>query len=74
MVIVVWSKTAKPDYTPLQKMAVNIMLTIVCAQFLLGVFTILLAVPIALGVLHQVGAFALFTSALFFMHSLSSSN
>jgi cytochrome c oxidase assembly protein subunit 15 len=74
MVILVWAKTAKQEFSQLQKQAGNIMLAVVCTQFLLGVFTILFAVPITLGVLHQIGAFALFASVLFFMHSLSSRN
>ncbi|MBA3705286.1 MAG: COX15/CtaA family protein, partial [Bacteroidetes bacterium] len=56
--------------TPLQRKASNIVLAVVGVQFLLGVLTILYAVPVTMGVLHQTGAFLLFASALFFIHSL----
>lgn len=40
------------------------LLALVCAQFVLGVSTLLLAVPIALGTLHQFGAAIVFLAAL----------
>lgn len=70
MVVYVWMYSSNDTITPLQRKAANTMLTIVVIQFLLGVFTVLYAVPVSLGVIHQTGAFALFTSTLFFMHSL----
>jgi len=74
MVILAWAKTAKPEFSQQQKTAANIMLIIVCVQFLLGLLTLLYVVPITLGILHQAGAFALFASSLFFLHSLGSRN
>jgi cytochrome c oxidase assembly protein subunit 15 len=40
-------------------------------QFLLGVLTLLLAVPVWLGVLHQVGAFILLSFMIFTLHRFS---
>ena len=40
-------------------------------QFLLGVLTILLQVPVWLGVAHQVGAFFLLTAMTFTLHRFS---
>jgi len=70
MVMLVWETACKMQLTSSQRKAANIMLGVVCTQFLLGIFTLLYAVPITMGVLHQTGAFVLFASALFFMHSL----
>lgn len=42
-----------------QKNSLKAILLVVSIQFVLGVFTLLYAVPITLGVLHQVGAFLL---------------
>lgn len=41
------------------RQAINILLATLLVQFALGVFTLLYAVPISLGVLHQLGAFIL---------------
>lgn len=39
-------------------------------QFLLGIFTLLFSVPLALGVFHQMGAFFLFSAVLFMLHRI----
>ena len=70
----VWYAASKLRLNALQQKAVNAMLLIVGVQFLLGVFTLLYAVPVWLGVLHQIGAFFLFSAALFFIHSTQRSN
>src|ERR1035437_2637220 len=70
IVLFVWKKTRKIELTSLQRKASNFMLGVVFAQFLLGIITLLFAVPVTMGVLHQTGAFVLFASSLFFMHSL----
>ncbi|MGQ0828529.1 MAG: COX15/CtaA family protein [Bacteroidota bacterium] len=69
-VLFVWEHARTIQLTPLQRKASNVMLATVAIQFILGVITILYAVPVAMGVLHQTGAFFLFASALFFIHSL----
>ena len=70
-VVYVWEYAQRLTLNKSQRIASNFMLIIVSLQFLLGVFTIVYSVPVVLGVLHQTGAFVLFTSALIFMHSLS---
>ena len=70
IVLFTWETARKMALTVHQRKANNFMLGVVCAQFLLGIITILYAVPVTMGVLHQTGAFFLFASSLFFMHSL----
>ncbi len=70
IVLFTWETIRKMELTKLQRRASNFMLGVVFVQFLLGIITILYAVPVTMGVLHQTGAFFLFASSLFFMHSL----
>ena len=51
-----------------QKNGVNLLAGMLVVQFTLGVLTVMNAVPLLLGALHQMGAFFLFTTALFFHH------
>ncbi len=69
-IVFLWDKTRQMTLTLLQRKASNFMLGVVAVQFLLGIITLIYAVPITMGVLHQTGAFVLFASILFFMHSL----
>ena len=70
IVLYTWETARKMNMLSTQRKASNFMLGVVCAQFILGIITILYAVPVTMGVLHQTGAFFLFASSLFFMHSL----
>ncbi|CAN5425168.1 COX15/CtaA family protein [soil metagenome] len=70
LVVIVWIQTKKMIPTDLQRKAGNFMMAVLFVQFFLGIITLLYAVPVTLGVLHQTGAFFLFASSLFFMHSL----
>lgn len=54
-----------------QKNSSRLMLYAVVLQFLLGVFTLLYAVPIWLGVIHQVGAFLLLTTIVNALHAFT---
>jgi cytochrome c oxidase assembly protein subunit 15 len=65
----IWFKTRKMELTSIQKQGVNILLIAVLLQFVLGVFTLLLAVPVWLGVAHQLGAFLLLTAIVFVMNA-----
>jgi heme a synthase len=69
-VVYVWLQTQKMILSSIQQKAATILITVVSAQFCLGILTILYAVPITLGILHQTGAFVLFGSALFFIHTI----
>lgn len=59
----------KYELTIRQKIATKTMLYAVGVQFLLGVFTLLYAVPVWLGVVHQVGAFLLLASVVYVLHA-----
>ena len=71
----------KPDFfffkgkkiveTKYQKLALNSLMGLVFLQFILGVLTLLLQVPVWLGVAHQVGAFFLLTAMTFTLHRIS---
>ncbi len=67
----IWYRSRKMDLTVLQKRGVNSLLVLVFLQFLLGVFTLILAVPVWLGVTHQVGAFFLLTAMTYTLHRFS---
>jgi len=54
-----------------QRIAVHIVIGAVVVQFLLGVYTLLFAVPVVLGVLHQAGAFALLSAFIYLIHTLT---
>lgn len=66
--ILIWYRTKNKKITLPQKRGVRLILIIVSLQFVLGVLTLLLAVPIWLGVAHQIGAFFLLAAMTFTMH------
>jgi len=68
MILAIWYKTRKISMSPLQGRGINMMVLLVFAQFILGVFTLIYAVPIWLGVLHQVFAFFLLSAMTFVLH------
>lgn len=57
--------------TPQQKKGLNALVVIVFIQFALGVFTLLLRVPLWLGLAHQVVAFFLLTAMTYTLHRFS---
>jgi cytochrome c oxidase assembly protein subunit 15 len=63
-------KNVKWNLSIMQCNALNIGLTAVVMQLLLGVFTLVYNVPIWLGVLHQAWAFVLLGAAVFLVHRL----
>jgi cytochrome c oxidase assembly protein subunit 15 len=65
-----WLHSRKVNLRHDQRLGANLMFIIVNVQFLLGVLTLLNAVPIWLGVLHQAGAVALLTASLYFIYQL----
>jgi cytochrome c oxidase assembly protein subunit 15 len=70
-IFIIWRNSKKIELTNLQTKAINYLLLMVGIQFLLGVFTILLQVPVWLGVAHQVGAFFLLSIMIFTLHRFS---
>ncbi|WNH12889.1 COX15/CtaA family protein [Thalassobellus suaedae] len=67
----IWKKSKTIEITKLQSKAIKSLLIILGVQFILGVFTILLHVPVWLGVAHQVGAFFLLSAMTFTLHRFS---
>ena len=67
-ILAIYFKSKKITLIAFQKKSINVLLMIVGIQFLLGVFTILLQVPVWLGVAHQVGAFFLLSAMTFTLH------
>ena len=59
IVVLLLLRGTKYSLNNIQSKSLMILIVIVFVQFLLGIFTLLLAVPIWLGVAHQVGAFLL---------------
>ncbi len=68
---IIWWKSRKLIRTTLQQKSINMLLLLVLLQFVLGVFTLLLRVPVVLGVLHQVVAFFLLAAMTFTLHRFS---
>ena len=68
MVFLIWKKSKKLTLTLHQKRGVHLLIALVGVQFLLGVFTIILQVPVWLGVAHQIGAFFLLSAMTFTLH------
>lgn len=73
-IIYFWFSARKKLHSLNQKAAINYLMAAVVVQFWLGVFTLIYNVPVVLGVLHQAGAFFLFASTIYFIHSVSSTS
>ncbi|TWO32678.1 heme A synthase [Seonamhaeicola sediminis] len=70
-VFLIWKKSKSLTLTTYQSKGIKTLNIFVLLQFLLGVFTILLQVPVWLGVAHQVGAFFLLSAMTFTLHRFS---
>lgn len=64
----IWHRSKQLKLTVLQQRAINFLWVMVFIQFLLGIFTLILAVPLWLGVAHQVGAFFLLAAMTYTLH------
>jgi len=69
--IAIWYRTRNKKLTLAQKYGLRSIVTIVFIQFVLGVLTLIYAVPIWLGVVHQIGAFFLLAAMTFTLHRFS---
>ena len=67
----IWFKARKNKTTMLQQKGINLLLILVGVQFVLGVLTLVLFVPVWLGVLHQVTVFFLLATMTFTLHRYS---
>ncbi|MFB9058128.1 COX15/CtaA family protein [Mariniflexile ostreae] len=70
-IFLIWRKSKAYVLTKNQQSGVYALVVLVLAQFVLGVFTILLQVPLWLGVAHQIGAFFLLSAMTFTLHRFS---
>jgi len=71
LIIMIWYRIKKSNPTKLQLKGGNILLALLAVQFLLGIFTLVLHVPVWLGVTHQIGAFFLLSAITFTLHRFS---
>lgn len=71
IILFIWYETRKVQRTLPQRNGITILLLLVLVQFALGVFTLILQVPVILGVLHQVTAFFLLAAMTFVLHRFS---
>lgn len=69
-ILVLWLRARKEGYPATTINQVRGMFVLVNLQFGLGILTLLLAVPVWLGVLHQLGAVLLLLSSLYHIHGL----
>lgn len=71
--VIIWLKGKKIGLSAIQKKASNLILITIAIQFLSGLFTLLYAVPVSLGVLHQFGAILTLLAVFFFLFTISKS-
>jgi cytochrome c oxidase assembly protein subunit 15 len=69
-VLVVWWRGRRRHLSPVTRTALNRVAALVVLQVGLGIATLLLMVPVSLGVAHQGGAVLLVTAGLLLMHSV----
>jgi cytochrome c oxidase assembly protein subunit 15 len=70
LVVIYWSKVRKSDLPQRARAAVNALLHTAVLQVVLGIATLLMAVPVILGATHQAVAMLLFSVALYLVHAL----
>jgi len=70
LVVIYWFKVRRHDLPQRARPAVNALLHTAVLQVLLGITTLLTAVPVILGAAHQAVAMLLFTVALYLVHAL----
>ena len=71
LILFLYFKSRKFASTAQQKMGTNVLVAFVFVQFLLGVFTLLLQVPLWLGLVHQIMAFFLLSAMVYTLHRFS---
>ena len=69
LVLLILFKSSKFKMNNIQSKSLIALLSVVFIQFLLGIFTLLYAVPVWLGVVHQVGAFFLLGAIVYSLSS-----
>ncbi|WP_025667249.1 COX15/CtaA family protein [Aquimarina megaterium] len=71
LIAFIWYRSKRIKKNNIQSNSLNILVIIVCIQFLLGIFTLIFRVPIVLGILHQIVAFFLLGAMTFSLHRFS---
>ncbi len=71
LIALIWVRTRKIQRTPLQEKGLQSLVVLVFLQFVLGVLTLIYAVPLWLGIAHQIGAFFLLAAMTFTLHRFS---
>lgn len=71
LIVFLYIKSKKQTLSKAQNNGIGILLVMVFAQFILGVFTLIYGVPVWLGLIHQVSAFLLLSAMTFTLHRLS---
>jgi cytochrome c oxidase assembly protein subunit 15 len=69
-----WFYSGKKPLPATARIGIHLLLLAAIAQVALGISTLLLHVPVALGVTHQAGALTLLTVSLFVIHQLRNIN
>lgn len=72
LIIYIWYAAKRLNTSVAQRRGIIALVILVVIQFLLGVFTLLYAVPISLGVLHQLGAFVLLAANVYCLNRFCS--
>lgn len=70
-VALLWKRSSKLNLTKQQSLGVTLLIYGVTIQFMLGIFTLLYQVPVALGALHQTGAFFLFATCIYLLFHIN---
>lgn len=70
LVVWLWIKTMRADVDRSLKFKASLLLCLIALQYLLGIFTLILHVPLELGVLHQAGAIIAWMAWLIYYHEL----
>jgi len=71
LILYLYFRSKKFVLTLQQRNGLNILVGLVFVQFLLGVFTLLYSVPLALGLIHQITAFFLLSAMTYTLHRLT---
>lgn len=70
LVLATWASVQREPPNPRARAWSHALLAVAAVQFLLGIATLLLGVPVNVAALHQMGAVALFTCAIGLRHAL----
>jgi len=69
-VVIFWLKARSTMLTTRARRAANVLVSVAIIQVTLGISTLLLVVPVSLAALHQLGAVALFATAIWLVREL----